>query len=304
MYQVSTFLDYIIKDLKQTCPELKSVAFFSDGAASQFEQRFLFESLTYFDDVYGIESSWSFFATSHGKGSVDGIGGLIKHQVFTACKTGAFILYAQSFATEAKKHTTKSKVMYVPATEVEARKENLDARWTDVRTLPNTHSTHCVVPVRKHVVSCAAYASSPTYQQFELVAAEPEAHAEPSTLKYDLKESAGPNAHLAEQSTEHHTPKGGEFILVEYLGKQKMGKSFKYVAQVINAHDEEYTIMHLHKGDSEGMMYVAKDHTDKYGIALQEQIVKILPTPTMDNRGKIPFLYSYPRSKVDKTVHM
>ena len=47
-YQVATFLDYIIKDLQNTCPHLESIAFFSDGAASQFKNRFLFENITHY----------------------------------------------------------------------------------------------------------------------------------------------------------------------------------------------------------------------------------------------------------------
>ncbi|KAJ8034800.1 hypothetical protein HOLleu_21798 [Holothuria leucospilota] len=66
-----------ILDVKKECPELESIAFFSDGAASQFKRRFLVHNITYFEELYGIKVSRNFFATSHGKGAVDGIGGFV-----------------------------------------------------------------------------------------------------------------------------------------------------------------------------------------------------------------------------------
>ncbi|XP_033095864.1 uncharacterized protein LOC117100325 [Anneissia japonica] len=74
-YEVAEFLDCIIRDLQTKFPGLNTVSFFSDGAASQFKQKYLFENLTYFKHDYNISCSWNFFATSHGKGAVDGIGG-------------------------------------------------------------------------------------------------------------------------------------------------------------------------------------------------------------------------------------
>ncbi len=58
-----------------------SKAFFSDGAVSHFKQRFLFHNITYFEEDYGIETTWDFIATSHGKGAVDGIGGHVNQLV-------------------------------------------------------------------------------------------------------------------------------------------------------------------------------------------------------------------------------
>jgi len=49
------------------------VQFFSDGAASQFKQKFLFIDLTSLKEEYKFDTvMWNFFATRHGKGAVDG----------------------------------------------------------------------------------------------------------------------------------------------------------------------------------------------------------------------------------------
>ena len=53
--------------------------FFSDGAASQFKQRFTLCEITQLEK----NLSWNFFATGHGKGTVDGIGETLKRDLNT-----------------------------------------------------------------------------------------------------------------------------------------------------------------------------------------------------------------------------
>ncbi len=74
-------LNNIISKLKQYLPELEEIVFFSDGAASQFKQRYLFQNMTRMMTEHDLELSWNFFATSHGKGVVDAIGGVVKRIV-------------------------------------------------------------------------------------------------------------------------------------------------------------------------------------------------------------------------------
>ncbi|CAF1620097.1 unnamed protein product, partial [Didymodactylos carnosus] len=54
---------------------------YTDGAASQFKQRYLFQNLTRTVAEHALKLSWNFFATSHGKGVVDAIGGTVKRMV-------------------------------------------------------------------------------------------------------------------------------------------------------------------------------------------------------------------------------
>ena len=55
----------------------------SDGPTSQFKQRFLFSNLHHWEQDHDITIRMNFFATSHGKGVVDGIGGTVKRSVET-----------------------------------------------------------------------------------------------------------------------------------------------------------------------------------------------------------------------------
>ncbi len=81
-YCVNNCITYIINTLKQKLPSLEEILFFSDGAASQFKQRYLIHNLTRMSYEYQLIFSWHFFATSHAKGVVDGIGGNTKRMVW------------------------------------------------------------------------------------------------------------------------------------------------------------------------------------------------------------------------------
>ena len=67
-FAVHTFLVEIISSLKEKYPSVEKIEFFSDGAASQFKQKFLFSNLSFLQEMFHIQISWHFFATSHGKG--------------------------------------------------------------------------------------------------------------------------------------------------------------------------------------------------------------------------------------------
>lgn len=58
--------------------DVKKIYYCSDGAASQYKNRKNFINLSHHVDDFQCEAEWHFFATSHGKGPCDGIGGTLK----------------------------------------------------------------------------------------------------------------------------------------------------------------------------------------------------------------------------------
>ena len=71
----------------------------------------------------------------------------------------------------------------------------------------------------------------------------------------------------------------------------------KYVAQVYEIHEEDFCVMHLHKSDKAGTVFIAKDVTDKYGVEVQEQVCRLLPSPVMDNRERYHFAEAVPEAE-------
>ncbi|CAF1047601.1 unnamed protein product [Didymodactylos carnosus] len=102
-FVVNSALELILNHLKTLLRNLKGINFFSDGAASQFKQRYHFRNLVSLASEYKISMHWCFFATSHGKGTVDAIGGVVKRVVWSAVLGGEACRSAADFVRIAKK---------------------------------------------------------------------------------------------------------------------------------------------------------------------------------------------------------
>ena len=59
-------------------PNVKKHEYFSDGCAGHYKNFKNLINLTLHHQDFGLDASWTFFATSHGKSPCDGIGGTVK----------------------------------------------------------------------------------------------------------------------------------------------------------------------------------------------------------------------------------
>ncbi|CAF1352818.1 unnamed protein product, partial [Didymodactylos carnosus] len=106
-FVVNSAIEIILNELKTHVPNLKQIDFFSDGAVSQFKQRFMFHNLIQIAHEYKIALSWNFFATSHGKGVVDGLCGTVKRLVWSTALAGDNFKSAEDFVKLAQQKTKK-----------------------------------------------------------------------------------------------------------------------------------------------------------------------------------------------------
>lgn len=74
---VHLFQTRLIEYLKLS-HQIHKIYYFSDGCAAQYKNKKNFLNLTYHKDDFGFDAEWHFFATGHGKGPCDGIGGSVK----------------------------------------------------------------------------------------------------------------------------------------------------------------------------------------------------------------------------------
>ena len=87
------------------------------------------------------EADWSFFATAHGKGPVDGVGGTVKRAVSRrVLQQMALVNTAQEFADIATEACPNINIILVDQTEVEHVKTQLSAFL--VRRCSQSHSRH------------------------------------------------------------------------------------------------------------------------------------------------------------------
>jgi hypothetical protein len=156
-YCVSVCLNYIISELNQYLPDLEEIVFFSDGAASQFKQRYLFQNMTRMMAQHDLKLSWNFFATSHGKGVVDAIGGIIKRIVWQEIMTKKQCRSATDFVRIAKTKTNTIILNEISETDIDAAKLKLQQLFATTKSVKDTQKLHSVIAIRPDVIECRMY---------------------------------------------------------------------------------------------------------------------------------------------------
>lgn len=132
---------------------------FSDGAASQFKIKYIFcfLSMALLEMFKEIKLVWHFFATSHGKGAVDDVGGTVK-QVVSNTLQAAVVNYANTFATVAAVTSIAINMMLVTAADIGTftQQHNLE----EVPIIPGTQSRHYIEPFMLGKIQHKTYSAS------------------------------------------------------------------------------------------------------------------------------------------------
>ena len=158
-YAVHVFLNVILENIRAET-SFHTVHFFSDGAASQFKQKYNFVNLTYLQEQ-GVTVHWHFFATSHGKGAVDGVGGEVKRMAWLDVLSGKKrIQCASEFVECVQAKNTRIKIIHVMEADIENIKELLDERWAGIKAIPGTQKLHSIQVVERDKVRYAKYSQS------------------------------------------------------------------------------------------------------------------------------------------------
>ena len=135
---------YVSRLLDDIPATVKSVSIWSDGPSSQFKNHYIAASLHALEKQ-GIKILWNFFATSHGKGPVDGIGGSVKRHVWTAVKTRKVIVNnAASFVLACNAPESTVEVFEMSAADIAQRNAtlNLDQIFSDAPAIEGILAVH------------------------------------------------------------------------------------------------------------------------------------------------------------------
>ncbi|CAF1049158.1 unnamed protein product [Didymodactylos carnosus] len=143
-FAVDSALKIILNHIETVFPNVEEINCFSGGATSQFKQRFHFRNLTRIADERKINLSWRFFATSHGKGVVDGIGGIVKRLVWSAILVGGVCRSAEDFIKLAEKKTKKIILIQITSSDIDNSKTKLENLFKMAESVPETLKMHSV----------------------------------------------------------------------------------------------------------------------------------------------------------------
>lgn len=101
---------------------------------------------------YGCKFTWKYFATSHGKGIVDGIGGraksIVRTEVISKKTEGTVGQSSKDFARTAGRLLNKTTVIHISQEEIDERINEM-APWNDVAGFPGIMKMHvaCCNPI-------------------------------------------------------------------------------------------------------------------------------------------------------------
>jgi len=153
-----------IKNLTNS-PQWKKSKALRDYPTSQFKQRFLFSNLYGWENEYNFKIIWNFFATSHGKGAVDGIGGTVKRTVWRNVRTTAIAPNnALAYYELAKSLNMGITIQYVSTDTI---KETCAPRlevWQNSLVVINTMKLHCIKVRNSRQLEVAAFSTDETFK--------------------------------------------------------------------------------------------------------------------------------------------
>ena len=145
----------VTKFIKVNLPHVANVEYFSDGCAAQYKNCSNFLNLCQHKTDFGLDASWSFFATSHGKSPCDGIGGTVKRETAheslrrplrdQICSVSDMISFCSS--------SLKSINFFnLPTEGIQLQRDNLSIRFQDATTIKGTRGFHFFKPIGHHSI--------------------------------------------------------------------------------------------------------------------------------------------------------
>ena len=287
-----TYLDPVLKLMKQQHPHVRTIHFFSDGPATQYRQKLNFYYFCTKIHCYGFATgTWNFSESGHGKGAADGVGGALKQTVDKLASLQHDISSPKLLFDVLS--ATKSNILlfYVAAADVDDTTASVPLK---VPVIPGTMSIHQVLCVNYgHIkyrdvscfcssdkVSCVCYevkdftfTAQETNNSFGM-SCNTQSEQKDMTKKKQNK-SAPPDiwtpvTHLDKRLI-------GKFCLIKYDGKPFPGKILR-----VEPDDDDALIECMSRiGDNRFFWPLYRDEA----WYMQQDILGIIPEPTSIGRS-------------------
>ena len=125
-------------------------------------------------ETFDLQLSWNYFATSHGKGPNDALGGNVKRMVQTRVLTRkAVVCNAEDFKDIIKDTESKIRITVMCTDRIEQTNNELlmllTARiWKDIPQLTGINNTHFLHVLEKDTIVCKFYTSAEHFRQLKV----------------------------------------------------------------------------------------------------------------------------------------
>ncbi|CAH0550960.1 unnamed protein product [Brassicogethes aeneus] len=158
---VHAFQRVLISFLIKKNPSLKKVIYFSDGASSQYKNRYNVTNVLFHEDDFGIPAEWHYYATSHGKGPSDGLGGTLKRNASRASlqrPEDKQIKTPKDLFDWATSKENKMNFAFVSTDDIKSEGKAVAARFRGACEVKGIRQYHAAIPVSSQII-CMKYIS-------------------------------------------------------------------------------------------------------------------------------------------------
>lgn len=114
-----------------------------------------------------MELSWHFFATSHGKGVVDGVGGVIKRLVYSSILGGQQCTSAADFVAIAQSKTNAIDINEIEQHHIDNSKGQLEQLFQTTKSVPETKQLHSIKVLKNDSIECKYYSNCTSKKIFQ-----------------------------------------------------------------------------------------------------------------------------------------
>jgi hypothetical protein len=141
----------------------KKIIYFSDRSAAQYKNRNNFMNLCHHEEDFGMPAEWHFFATSHGKGPCDGVGGTVKRLAARASLQRPYdkqILTPRQLFEFGRSEIPTVNFCYATVEQHEHESNLLSKRFESTRTIAVMHKLYSFRPISLNVLEVGEFSAS------------------------------------------------------------------------------------------------------------------------------------------------
>ena len=153
LFLLNTFTDDSNQDVQEVI--------WTDGPSSEFKNKYTIEILRRLTEKYNKPFTWKFFATSHGKGTVDGVRGncksIVWQKTFSKGEDCIIVQNADEFPNVVSRFVSSTKVAYIDQSTIDAKiNYEMPLKHTvRVPSISKAHMIHCTTHSAKLWRNCA-----------------------------------------------------------------------------------------------------------------------------------------------------
>ena len=276
---IYAFISKVLSLLREKYRDFHQVDIFSDGPSSQFKQRFLFSNLHLWGKRFHCEVHWHFFATSHGKGIIDGLGGTVKRSVWRYIQSGrGHATTPQMFYEVAVQRNPNINIIYVGKSQVVENQNEMKLYWSNTVPIAHTQKIHSVMPTGPCHLLVGGISDTKTFCKVRVLEKESGDSSESSDEEEATRKEHVCNICSSEKLKLHI----GDWIVVDYHGELFPGEITEFDGAEIRVNVMQKS----------GKFWKWPSKRDNIFYYCKDVVKKIEPPTVAGNRGQFVF-YSF-----------